>query len=475
MKPKFFLLIVFFAIVFIFFSPALFSQSKVSLSIDTKNAGEEISSDFIGLSFEMERLLPDKNGNYFFSKNNKALLATFKTLGIKSLRVGGNTADKPGVKVPTQIDIDNLFAFAKGANVKVIYTLRLREGNPEQAAQIVKYIIDRYSQLLDCFAIGNEPNVFAKEYVAYREEWEKYVELIIEKSPNAKFCGPSSTPGKVEWANSFAYDFGKSGLIKFISQHAYPGGNGSKVMDQSAARSAMLSKSWIESYEKFYHAFVPAVKTSGLKFRIGETNNFYNGGAVNVSNTFASALWGLDYLYWWAFRGAGGINFHTGDSVAAGENMNPCMYASFVTSGKGYFVRPLGYAIKTFDLGSHGKIISIKIPEVNDDLNLSAYAVLSNGNSLYVTLINKENGANAKNAEVTMKINMNIKNAVAIYLNNEEKNIAATTGVTLGNSRIENNSAWNGKWSELKLKNKINEISLNVPVSSAVVVKLNIK
>jgi len=463
-----------FTIVLFFLSSVIFSQSIVTIVIDTKHSGEEIPSDFIGLSFEMERLLPDKKGNYFFSKDNKALLATFKTLGIKSLRVGGNTADKPAVKVPEENDIDNLFAFAKEANVKVIYTLRLREGNPEQAAQTVKYIIDRYSQYLDCFAIGNEPNVFAKEYVVYREEWEKYVELIIEKSPNAKFCGPSSTPGKVEWANSFANDFGKSGLLKFISQHAYPGGNGSKVTDQSAARREMLSKSWIESYEKFYEAFVPAVKTIGLKYRIEEVNNFYNGGAVNVSNTFASSIWGLDYLHWWASHGADGINFHTGDSVAAGENMNPCMYASFVTSPKGYTVRPLGYAIKTFNLGSHGKALPIKITKSKDDLNLSAYAFSSNADNLYITLINKENGVNAKNAEVTMKINKNIKNAKVIYLING-KNLAATAGVMLGNSKIEDNAAWNGKWSELKLKNKINEISINVPVSSAVVVKLNLK
>ena len=29
-----------------------------------------------------------------------------------------------------------------------------------------------------------------------------------------------------------------------------------------------------------------------------------------ASNAFASALWALDYLHWWAAHGAAGVNFH---------------------------------------------------------------------------------------------------------------------------------------------------------------------
>jgi len=42
-----------------------------------------------------------------------------------------------------------------------------------------------------------------------------------------------------------------------------------------------------------------------------EANSFYNGGAENVSDTFASALWSLDFLHWWAAHGCHGINLHT--------------------------------------------------------------------------------------------------------------------------------------------------------------------
>src|ERR1017187_10896765 len=107
------------------------------------------------------------------------------------------------------------------------------------------------------------------------------------------------------------------------------------------------------------------------------------GGATNVSNTFASALWGLDFMYWWAAHGAAGVNFHTGDKVAAGSELRPSKYTPYFTSTNGYLVRPLGYGIKAFDLGSHGKLIPVTISNPGN-LNLTAYAVLGDDKNLYL-------------------------------------------------------------------------------------------
>src|SRR3954467_13263225 len=100
---------------------AAHAQSPVSLTLSSKVPGSMIAPDFIGLSFESEKVLPDTNGSYYFSPTNKALLALFKTLGVKSLRIGGNTADRPGVKVPEPADVDSLYGFARAADAKVIY------------------------------------------------------------------------------------------------------------------------------------------------------------------------------------------------------------------------------------------------------------------------------------------------------------------------------------------------------------------
>ena len=344
-------------------SPLAFAQSPVTVVLDPNRPASTMQHDFIGLSFEIEKVLPDANGRYFFSSTNKPLVALFKTLGIKSLRVGGNTADRPTIKLPAQADIDSLFDFARAADASVIYTLRLRQGDPQQSAQTARYIVEHYRPDLSCFAIGNEPNVFAKEYPTYRDEWKKYVDLITshEVAPDAKFCGPSATPGKTAWARDFIRDFGHSGRIAFVSQHDYPGGAGNKVQDPAMARDQMLSPAWVRKYERFYDAFAAPALSNGLPYRVEEANNFFNGGAFDVSDTFASALWALDYLHWWAAHGAGGINFHTGDQVAAGERMSGCRYATFWTSAQGYSVHPIGYGIKAFELGSRGRYVPVSI------------------------------------------------------------------------------------------------------------------
>ena len=85
-----------------FFLLAPARGASVVVTVDANAAGPEISPDFIGLSYEMSAIPPDRDGRYFFSTNNKPLVALFRTLGIKSLRVGGNTATAPRSKCRTR-------------------------------------------------------------------------------------------------------------------------------------------------------------------------------------------------------------------------------------------------------------------------------------------------------------------------------------------------------------------------------------
>ncbi len=454
-------------------SSALRSQSAVTVRVFGET-GARIPEDFPGLSFEMARVLPNPDGTYYFSARNDRLIALFRTLGVKSLRVGGNTADRATVGIPSHADIDNLFGFARKAGVKVIYTFRLREGNPIQAAETAKYIMERYRSGLECFALGNEPNVFASEYPKYRDEWKKYADLITSSAyaPGARFCGPSATPGKSLWVKDFAEDFGGTGYVEFITQHAYPGGSGRNVKDQAAGREAMLSTRWVDSYAEFSGTFVPPVQARGLTYRIEETNNFFHGGAAGVSDSFAAALWGLDFLYWWAFRGAGGLNFHTGDSVAAGDANNRCYYAAFTTSARGYLVRPLGYAMKAFDLGAHGRIIRPILVSRTEGLNLSVYGVLSNDGELYITLINKETRIVDGAATILLRGIDSFIEPEIIVLAAPGGNIAAVSGITLGGVQIDEDGTWAGTWKSLSTESGNKQIVVELPAATAAIVRM---
>ena len=51
------------------------------------------------------------------------------------------------------------------------------------------------------------------------------------------------------------------------------------------------------------------VAAAGLRYRLTESND-YLVGVPGASDAFASALWALDHLHWWAAHGAAGVNFH---------------------------------------------------------------------------------------------------------------------------------------------------------------------
>ena len=49
-----------------------------------------------------------------------------------------------------------------------------------------------------------------------------------------------------------------------------------------------------------------------VPYRMSECNSFYNGGSSGVSDSYASSLWVIDYLFNCAQGGALGVNFHGG-------------------------------------------------------------------------------------------------------------------------------------------------------------------
>lgn len=427
--------------------PAGARPQQFTVTADTSAQGIAIPPDFVGLSFETADTLPKSDGTYpYFRVSNRDLIQLFHTLGIRSLRIGGNTSDRPGVAVPDTRDIDELFGFAKAADAKVIYTLRLRDSSPEKDAPLAKYLEDHYAAQLSCLVVGNEPDIYEKQYPRYRDDLRRYLAAIFAPgvAPDVKLCGPSPA-GHPEWSNHFVSDFGPSGHVLWITQHSYPGGNGKKVADATAQRERILSPQFAQHYAQLADRFVPAVKAAHMQYRIEETNSFYNGGAKDVSNTFASSLWALKYLYWWAARDSQGVNFHTGDFVAAGPVQTICWYGIFHTlPGGGYEIRPIAYAMKAFDLAGHGTLLPVTGLPAESDVN--AYAVADRAShTLYFTLVNSGH----EQATVTLNPAKKYSRAESMLL--EAPDLAATTGVTLGGAGISGAGEWRGKWSRQKL------------------------
>ncbi|HZV33512.1 MAG TPA: hypothetical protein VFB72_02970 [Verrucomicrobiae bacterium] len=344
-----------------FFLAQIGFASPVTLTIDTLAPGDAIPADFSGLSFETGSELPDRNhvSGHLFSPTNQPLITLFRNAGIHNLRVGGGTVDGPKAAVPSQDAIDDLFAFAKAVgNLDVIYSMRLLNGNPSEAAATAGYIWRHYRPLLAAFSIGNEPDWKSfhyppagrgtdpsiSDYPSYLAAWRKFAEAITNAAPGAMFAGPDTGDytkstyrhGK-SWTQRFADDERHSGIISAVTQHFYVGSHPEGVSSAQAV-SNMLSPAWVNVKYPwlFKHNLAPVVK-DGLAYRLTESND-YLVGIENASDTLASALWALDYMHWWAAHGCAGVNFHNKSWL-----LTDTIYLD--SSGK-FRIHPKAYGIK---------------------------------------------------------------------------------------------------------------------------------
>jgi len=406
------------------------THSTVTIALSPNNPGAAIPEDFSGVSYETSALL----GGGYFRSSNQPLLRMFSILGVKNLRIGGNNSDRG--KMPSQSEIAAMLDFANAANLKLIYSLRLKTFDPAGAATTANFILNSNPTGLVCFAIGNEPDLYRRGYPAYKSDAQAYFSAITDS--RARFCGPDVTDGASSWVVSYANDFASGRRIALAARHNYFGGNGQSI-SASGARDLMLSAGFVRKYQSSHDAYVPQVLATGLTYRLLETNNFYNGGCPGASNAFASALWGLDYMYWWATHQAAGINFHTGDHVSGATTS----YALFQTSSSGYHVHPLGYGVKAFDLGGHGRIVPVTVGNP-DGVNLTAYGVLAADNSLFVTIINKTHESGAATANVIIQPGGSYASGEVWLLQAPNNDVSVTDGETLGGAPIGDDASWTG-------------------------------
>ena len=155
------------------------------------------------------------------------------------------------------------------------------------------------------FEVGNEPDLYSRNglrpttyaYSDFRQEFTKYLQSIRGKVPNAPIAGPV-TAYNYDWFSNFMKDE-KTNLV-LGTQHLYPLSASStlKPTDASYATidkllSASITLHTINSIQQFESI----AKANNIPLRYAETNSASSGGKDGVSNAFASALWGTDYLF----------------------------------------------------------------------------------------------------------------------------------------------------------------------------------
>jgi hypothetical protein len=290
----------------------------VTVTVDEAHPGAGVPSDFLGLSFEAAAVPPiavDARGG-----NLGRLL---RSLGEGTLRIGGVSADarvawSPQGTVPhwargaiSSQDLSGLARLADETGWRVLLTVNLGRYEPAAAAAEAAAAHALLGAHLAGIEIGNEPDRFPLtglrgpgwSFSAYRRELEAYRRAIAAAAPGVPVAGPDASSGErvLPWLRAAA-----ALRPDLLTDHYYP----LSACGSTPLLSELLGPI-VRRDENSMLASLHAIQSeSALPLYIDETNNISCKGQRGVSNTFASALWAVDYVARAMAAGVRGLDFH---------------------------------------------------------------------------------------------------------------------------------------------------------------------
>jgi hypothetical protein len=458
--------------------------TNVTLSVSDTVAGN-IPASFAGLSYEKGKI---NQNPYLFYGGNANLTGMFKRLGPSVLRIGGNSVDR-NTWAPTgtgqivgQIapaDIDALAAFVQAAGWKCLYGVNLGGAGPNPytsgsivaattptlAADEMAYAYAKFGTSLAGFEIGNECDLYGGSYFSgatwdlstFEALWETFRAAIVAKTPE---LGPLCTgPADAGHESSWTVPFGQTATqskISLLTQHYYRA-NGANPT--STAQFLITPDANLVSD---LSTLKSGAASAGVPYRMTECNSFYNGGANGVSDSYASSLWVIDFLFACALGGSVGTNFHGGGNSAG--------YTPIADSGGAVVeARPEFYGMLLFTLAGTGTLYSTDLAAGN--LNATAYAVkTSNGMNLVV--VNKDS---TQNLRLTVQLPQAAASATLLEMTQQSSGAAApsltaTSGVTIQGASVGSDGSFS-PGTGYQLTPNGTGVSCYVPALSAVLVQ----
>jgi hypothetical protein len=448
--------------------------TQSSLTVSATSSGS-IGTGFAGLSYEKSAMCEP-----LFASSNVNLIGLFELLGPSVLRVGGNSVDQcvwtpeGAGRTSNQIapaDVDELAAFLKAAGWQCIYGINLggvANGSTTTglAAEEVAYVAERLGSSLIGIEIGNEcdgygatgsyfPNNWS--LAQFETLWRQFRDAIVAAVPGVPLTGPASGSNVTAWTVPFAQAVTHKGL-SMVTQHYYRGDGQASA---STAANLILADA---NLPRCMGLLKTASLVTSIPFRMGECNSYFNGGAMGVSNSYASALWVLDFLFGCAQGGAAGVNLHGGGHA---NGYTP------ISDNKGVVVeaRPVFYGLTMFTLAGNGTTCATSLSA--GSINATAYAVKTSTGGLNIVVVNKDA---SQNLDMTISLPQSATAATLMTMSQLSSGangpaLTATSGVTIQGASIAASGDFNPN-APYNLTVNGSKIDCYVPALSAVLIQV---
>jgi hypothetical protein len=310
--------------------------SPASVTVATSPTGAAVPADFLGLSFEM-RSLPTI-ASYATGGNLATLL---RSLGRGVLRFGGASADEQVAWVAestsgraalprwasTAIDAHDLAGIAMLARAtgwRVLLTVNLGHYDPTAAAREAAAARAALGSYLAGIELGNEPDMYVQKRLrplgwgpasagtpargaavaSYRVQAVAYRAAIEAAAPGVAIVGPDASTGMpgLAWVRFAARTLHPA----LLTDHYYP-------LSSCGYRPTVeeLLSPTVRAHERAMLAAQAAIaRAAATPLRVDEANSVSCEGFPGVSDSFASALWALEYTARALSAGVAGVNFH---------------------------------------------------------------------------------------------------------------------------------------------------------------------
>src|SRR6185437_7879757 len=450
------------------------SASEIPLSVDLTRSVATIPPDFIGLGYEISSVA--RPG--LLSATNSVYVQLVRALGKRGvIRVGGNTADYAsysangspaslpegkGGSVVNDAVLHDLGGFLEATGWQLIWALNLGSGTVQNAVEEARSIMRAVGDHLLAFEIGNEPDLFSRNphrhrsygYDYYLREFRQYRDALQKALPGIAFAAPDSATA-TDWVTRFATD--ERANIKLLTEHYYRDG----AKNPTATIEELLHPD--PKLATMLQHLKAASNSSGLPYRICETNSFYGGGKPGVSDTFASALWVLDFMFTLASAGCAGVNMETGVNQLG-------FISSYSPIGDDeqahYWAAPEYYGMLAFAQSGAGRMIGCTFDA--GDRNIKTYATQPGRDRVVVTLINKEPSCDAMMV-IEAGASASFRSGSLVRLLGPA--LESKSGVTLGGTAVSSAGLWKPAQVE-EVSRTGDKWQVCVPAASAAIVTL---
>jgi hypothetical protein len=403
-------------------------KALIRMVVNPRWPGVRVPRSFVGFSFDYPQI-PDVMGSSSTGMNT-AGVQMFDNItrygsGPPTIRIGGGFADEVwwnpnGLRpFPNGIAfdlgpsiIDPLGRFAAATGSRLIMGLNLAHPDHSIARNVMLALRDALGARIAAFEVGNEPDIYSDRgygtdsrgrpkkarrtpytFGEYLRDFRARAKALKRADPRAPLAGPSACCEPAWFAGAPRFLRREARRIRLMTYHQYMAAACPGVPRRDPnflTLRRLLGNRYLAYYIKRFSAITGLARQWGKRVRVTESNSASCGGRKGASDTFASALWALDWMFFLHLSGAAGVDFHT-----AGIYYRPFAF-SFLPEEQawGGITMPLYYATLLFARATAGRARLIPRAAAEQRLragaNVRAWPTMAPNGEVRVTVLNKD-------------------------------------------------------------------------------------